>query len=161
MYYFGYIEEDANNGTGIRLTIFISGCNHNCDGCHSPESHDFHYGKEFNEEEQNKILNLFRDEEMLYDGITISGGDPIYSYEEVLDFIKKFKSEFKDKTIWLYTGFSLNDVQQIASLFPENILDYIDTIVTEPFIKEYKDLGLKFMGSSNQKIINCKNLQCT
>ena len=59
MNFFGYIEDDANNGTGIRLTIFISGCNHNCDGCHSPESHDFHYGKEFTIEEQDNILDIF------------------------------------------------------------------------------------------------------
>ena len=161
MNFFGYIEDDANNGTGIRLTVFISGCNHNCEGCHSPESHDFHYGKEFTIEEQDNILDIFDNESMIYDGITISGGDPIYSYDEVLEFIKRFKSRFPDKTVWLYTGFELEDVKSIASMFPENILDYIDTIVTEPFIKEYKDLGLKFMGSSNQKIINCKNLQCT
>ena len=151
MNFFGYIEDDANNGTGIRLTIFISGCNHNCDGCHSPESHDFHYGKEFTIEEQEDI---FENESMIYDGITISGGDPIYSYDEVLEFIKRFKSRFPDKTVWLYTGFELEDVKSIASMFPENILDYIDTIVTGPFIKELKDLSLKFMGSSNQKIIN-------
>ena len=66
----------------------------------------------------------------------------------------RFKSRFPDKTIWLYTGFELEDVKSIASMFPENILDYIDTIVTGPFIKELKDLSLKFMGSSNQKIIN-------
>ena len=154
MNFFGYIEDDANNGTGIRLTIFISGCNHNCDGCHSPESHDFNYGKEFTIEEQDNILDIFENESMIYDGITISGGDPIYSYEEVLEFIKRFKSRFPDKTVWLYTGFELEDVKSIASTFPENILDYIDTIVTGPFIKELKDLSLKFMGSSNQKIIN-------
>lgn len=154
MNFFGYIEDDANNGTGIRLTIFISGCNHNCDGCHSPESHDFHYGKEFTIKEQDNILDIFENESMIYDGITISGGDPIYSYDEVLEFIKRFKSRFPDKTVWLYTGFELEDVKSIASMFPENILDYIDTIVTGPFIKELKDLSLKFMGSSNQKIIN-------
>ena len=154
MNFFGYIEDDANNGTGIRLTIFISGCNHNCDGCHSPESHDVHYGKEFTIEEQDNILDIFENESMIYDGITISGGDPIYSYDEVLEFIKRFKSRFPDKTVWLYTGFELEDVKSIASTFPENILDYIDTIVTGPFIKELKDLSLKFMGSSNQKIIN-------
>lgn len=154
MNFFGYIEDDANNGTGIRLTIFISGCNHNCDGCHSPESHDFHYGKEFTVEEQDNILDIFENESMIYDGITISGGDPIYSYDEVLEFIKRFKSRFPDKTVWLYTGFELEDVKSIASMHPENILDYIDTIVTGPFIKELKDLSLKFMGSSNQKIIN-------
>ena len=154
MNFFGYIEDDANNGTGIRLTIFISGCNHNCDGCHTPESHDFHYGKELTIEEQDNILDIFENESMIYDGITISGGDPIYSYEEVLEFIKRFKSRFPDKTVWLYTGFELEDVKSIASTFPENILDYIDTIVTGPFIKELKDLSLKFMGSSNQKIIN-------
>ena len=154
MNFFGYIEDDANNGTGIRLTIFISGCNHNCNGCHSPESHDFHYGKEFTIEEKDNILDIFENESMIYDGITISGGDPIYSYDEVLEFIKRFKSRFPDKTVWLYTGFELEDVKSIASMFPENILDYIDTIVTGPFIKELKDLSLKFMGSSNQKIIN-------
>ena len=154
MNFFGYIEDDANNGTGIRLTIFISGCNHNCDGCHSPESHDFQYGKEFTVEEQDNILDIFENESMIYDGITISGGDPIYSYDEVLEFIKRFKSRFPDKTVWLYTGFELEDVKSIASTFPENILDYINTIVTGPFIKELKDLSLKFMGSSNQKIIN-------
>ena len=154
MNFFGYIEDDANNGTGIRLTIFISGCNHNCDGCHSPESHDFQYGKEFTVEEQDNILDIFENESMIYDGITISGGDPIYSYDEVLEFIKRFKSRFPDKTVWLYTGFELEDVKSIASMFPENILDYINTIVTGPFIKELKDLSLKFMGSSNQKIIN-------
>lgn len=151
---FGYIPNDLNNGEGIRLTIFISGCTHNCKGCHAQDSHNFHYGRKFTEEMQDELINMVYDD-ILYDGITLSGGDPLQSYEDVYDFLKKFKSNTKRKlNVWVYTGYEYDEIQNLIEIKGKNILKYIDVLVTGEFKEELKDPSLKFMGSSNQSIIH-------
>jgi len=145
----GIIHESLNDGAGVRTVIFISGCKHNCDGCQNKRLFDFGYGKPFDETMQNYVLEYVETDKLI-DGITISGGDPLYSATELLDFVKKFKSKFKDKTIWLYTGFNFEDVKNLE------ILKYIDVLVDGAFQIETRNITIPFRGSENQRLIDVK-----
>lgn len=149
----GIIWDDIANGEGFRITIFTSGCNHKCKGCQNPETWDFTRGIEFDKNIKDKIFEETR-KNPLIDGITLTGGDPMYSSKELIPFIKKFKEEFPDKSVWLYTGFKWeeilknNDMKELSTL--------CDIIIDEPFILEQRDITLAFRGSRNQHIIDCK-----
>ena len=142
----GIIYESLNDGIGVRTTIFISGCKHNCYNCHNQRLACFEYGKVFNEQMQDEIIEYINTDPLI-DGITLSGGDPLYSETELIDFVRRFKTKTKNKTIWMYTGFTFEDIQDHA------ILNYIDIIVDGEYVEELRDTSLKFRGSSNQRII--------
>lgn len=146
----GVVYDSIVDGEGLRNTIFVSGCLHHCKGCQNPQTWDFNYGYEFTEEKQNEFIKACKDNPIL-DGITISGGDPIYSTEELIPFLKKYKKENPSHTIWLYTGFRYSDIKD------NEILKLIDVVVDGEYIEELKDITLAFRGSSNQRIINIKN----
>jgi len=145
----GIIHESLNDGIGVRTVIFISGCKHDCNGCHNMRLSNFGYGKPFGTEMQNYILEYVENDKLI-DGITISGGDPIYSSNELLEFVKKFKEKFKTKTIWLYTGFKFEDIKELE------ILNYIDVLVDGEFQLELRNITIPFRGSENQRLIDVK-----
>lgn len=148
----GIIYDSVVDGKGLRNTIFISGCEHYCTGCHNSETWSKDYGEIFTLEKQiNFIENCKKN--ILLSGITISGGDPLYAYiNELLEFIKLYKEKLPEHNIWLYTGYvfeNLTDVQK-------KVLPYIDVLIDGKFEQEKKDITLKFKGSSNQRIIDVK-----
>lgn len=149
----GYLKESINEGIGLRSVIFISGCFHNCDECHSPETHNFDYGDEFTIEKQLEICNDVKENPLL-DGLTLCGGDPFFSAIEVLGFINLFKQENSDKTIWAYTGFTIEEIIKDRDMF--NLLSKIDVLIDGKFEKDLRDVSLRFTGSTNQRIINVK-----
>ncbi len=132
------------DGPGFRTSIYIAGCSHRCKGCHNPESWDFHSGTDMSIEDIFKIV-----EEEDFD-VTLSGGDPLYNIEDVLELACRIKTS--GRSIWLYTGFKWEEI--IASVKMKEILKYVDVIVDSPFIELFKDPDLLFRGSSNQRIIN-------
>jgi anaerobic ribonucleoside-triphosphate reductase activating protein len=142
----GIIYDSVVDGEGIRNTLFISGCLHHCHGCHNPQTWDFDYGYKFTKEKQKEFIKKCKDNPLL-DGITISGGDPIYSSKELIPFLKEYKKENPTHTIWLYTGFKYEDIKD------NEILKLIDVLVDGEYIKEFRDITLAFRGSSNQRII--------
>lgn len=142
----GIIYDSVVDGEGIRNTLFISGCLHHCHGCHNPQTWDFDYGYEFTKEKQKEFIKKCKDNPLL-DGITISGGDPIYSSKELIPFLKEYKKENPTHTIWLYTGFKYEDIKN------NEILKLIDILVDGEYIEEFRDITLAFRGSSNQRII--------
>jgi anaerobic ribonucleoside-triphosphate reductase activating protein len=142
----GIIYDSVVDGEGIRNTLFISGCLHHCHGCHNPQTWDFDYGCKFTKEKQKEFIKKCKDNPLL-DGITISGGDPIYSSKELIPFLKEYKKENPTHTIWLYTGFKYEDIKD------NEILKLIDVLVDGEYIKEFRDITLAFRGSSNQRII--------
>lgn len=145
---------DVNNGIGLRVSLWVSGCSHHCPGCHNPETWNFESGNEFTQEKLDLLFDLVSKPEIK--GLTITGGDPIDSYEDVLDLIKEFRKKFGDsKDIWLYTGYKY---PEIDSKYFE-LFKLVDFIVEGPFIKSKKDTTLPFRGSSNQTIIDCKNME--
>lgn len=144
------IDETMADGPGLRTSVYVAGCNHKCPGCHNPESWEFNQGESWDPVELAKELI-----KNPYTNITFSGGDPLYQVGDLMDCCKYIK-ENSNKNIWVYTGFSLEQVIE-TPLF-NKILPYIDTIVTDPYIENMRDTTLKFRGSSNQRITNIKDV---
>lgn len=138
----------VENGLGVRTTIYLSGCVHRCKNCHNPETWDFNGGNEFTEETKEELFSYLA---LPYiNGITFSGGDPLCSYDEVLELTKEIKERFPDKTIWVYTGYTL---EELIKGQKEAILEYIDVLVDGRYVDELRDVTLPFRGSSNQRIL--------
>lgn len=136
---------DIANGPGIRVTLFVSGCTNNCEGCFNKLQQDFNFGQEFVHYTENYILKLVNSN--LIDGINILGGEPLQQDDALLNLLKRIKTE-TNKSIWLWTGYKLDEI-------PENkleVLEYVDTLIDGRFELSKKDLSLKYRGSSNQNV---------
>mgnify|MGYP004542278473 FL=1 len=142
---------DISNGPGIRVSIFMQGCTFNCKNCFNKETHDFNGGKEFTDEVIEKVIKLAEPDEIK--GLSILGGEPLHpkNIEGTTKLAKKFKSVYKDKTIWLWTGFLFD-----KNLKDFEILNYIDVLVDGVYKDELHDFRLKYRGSSNQRVIDVK-----
>lgn len=154
MNYCGISKADIANGEGIRVVLWVSGCNHHCPGCQNPETWNENYGKPFdNRAKENLFHELAQD---YCDGITFSGGDPFYksNAEEIFSLAKEIKENFPTKNIWLYTG---DTYKEILHKFKKQDLDVIDVMVTGPFIESKKTYSTPWIGSDNQRIIRQKN----
>lgn len=142
-------KETVVDGVGIRYSLYFSGCNHKCKGCHNQYSWNPHNGEKITYDLLEKIANEINKNTML-DGITISGGDPLYNPVDMLKVLK-FLKEKTNKNIWLYTGYTLEQIKKDNNR--KECLQYIDVLVDGPFIKRLYSPELKFRGSINQKII--------
>lgn len=143
---------DVNNGEGCRVTLFVSGCTHRCKGCHNPETWNFNFGNEFNDEVKTKLFEIIS--KPYIKGLTLSGGDPLDSYDDILKLVKEFREYFgKTKDIWLYTGYVIDD---LLNLNKEEILEYIDVLVDGEYDEMQRDVSLAFRGSKNQRIIRLR-----
>ena len=158
MNYAGIIKDDIANGTGIRTSLFVSGCRNNCPGCFNKGAQDFSYGYEFTEEVANDILDSISD---YHDGITLLGGDPLEpeNAEVLLPFIEEYRDRFNyRKSIWLFTGYTLEYILALDDNDPrKKLVLLVDILVDGPFIESLKDITLKFRGSSNQRIISVQD----
>ena len=157
MNYVKITSPDINNGNGNRVTIWFSGCKHDCKGCHNAWLQDYKQGKEFGQKAIEEVYEKVSHKYM--DGITLSGGDPLYQTEESLkylcEFVKEFKENFPDKNVWLYTGFKLEDIfngTDELSVGRQNVLEHVDYVVDGKFEIDKKNCELAFRGSSNQNI---------
>ena len=155
--YYGAIKEcDIANGTGCRVSLFVSGCTNHCKGCFQPETWDFEYGEPFTEKTLNHLLTV--SDRSWIQGLSVLGGDPAHpkNWYAVYYIMERFKEAFPDKDIWLYTGY---DYEELLKAYG-SALELIDVIVDGRFVEELKDISLKFRGSSNQRIIDVqKSLQ--
>lgn len=145
-------EVDISNGKGIRTSIFVQGCTHNCIGCFNPETHDFKGGTEYTEVTQNALFGA--SEPSYIHGLSILGGEPLHPLNT--DYVgllaHDFKVRFPNKDIWLWTGYEFEDIKDRAY----HVLVNIDVLVDGLFVEELKDSRLKYCGSSNQRVINVK-----
>ena len=146
-------DETIADGDGLRLSIYFSGCSHNCFGCHNPDSHDPEKGVLLDSVLAAEIVNKVNTNPLL-DGITLSGGDPMFNPEALLEFLKFLKEKTK-KNIWCYTGYTYE--QLLKDPLRAECLKYIDTLVDGPFIMALRDPSLSFRGSTNQRILPLKN----
>ena len=159
------LSADMANGTGMRVTVFVSGCLNHCKGCFQPQTWDFNYGEEYNIMLEEKILAEL--EKPYYEGITFLGGDPFefVNQDGISTLIKKIKEQMPQKTIWMYTGYVYDrDLVPGGKRYGEHtdyILNSIDILVDGPFIEHQKNITLKFRGSSNQRIIEMKKTRDT
>ena len=151
---------DVANGEGVRVSVFVSGCNHHCKGCFNQCAWDFNYGKKFTEKEEQQIIDYMNHNYI--SGLSLLGGEPLEpkNQEGLLPLVKKVKEKFPDKNIWCYTGFDFEKdiVEKMAknNETTKELLKYIDIIVDGKFEEDKKDLKLQFRGSSNQKIVDVK-----
>ena len=147
MYYGTIRKVDVANGPGVRVSLFVSGCRNHCRGCFNPEAWDFHFGKPFTNETEDVIIEALRPSWI--QGLSILGGDPFEeeNENELIPFVKRVKKELPDKDIWIYSGYTFDELEG------RELLRYADVLVDGPFIEDEKDAGLAFRGSRNQRII--------
>ena len=151
--YYGHIKKtDIANGTGVRVSLFVSGCRRHCKDCFNSETWDFCYGNEFTDDTMNEIITAM-DKEYIK-GFSLLGGEPFEKENRVAVqyILKTIKEHFPNKTVWCYSGFTFEELVGEC----EDILKYIDVLVDGAFVAEKKNLKLKFRGSENQRIINVK-----
>jgi anaerobic ribonucleoside-triphosphate reductase activating protein len=146
---------DINNGNGIRITLWVSGCNHHCKGCHNQWTWDFNQGKDFIEEQDdilNKLSNWLKRDYV--EGLTLSGGDPLCQDKEGLLELKRLinwvRTNYPTKNIWMYTGYVYEDLKDLQ----KEIADSVDVLVDGPYKEELRDIAhTPFRGSTNQRIL--------
>lgn len=138
------------NGDGLRVVLWVSGCNHCCKECHNPVTWDPNGGLEFDEAAKEEIFEELG--KSYISGITFSGGDPLHinNAYEVTELAKEIKEKFPGKTIWLYTGFLWEEVRRME------LMQYVDVLVDGEFECDKKDASLHWKGSSNQRVIDVK-----
>ena len=143
---------DISNGKGCRVVLWIQGCSHHCQGCHNPETWDFCKGREFTDEYKKKLIEIIN---LPYiKGLTLSGGDPLDSFDDVYKLLIEVKEKCKDKDVWLYTGYTL---EEIRSSDKSKVLPLINVLVDGLFQEDKRNVTLAFRGSSNQIIWEKKN----
>ena len=151
---------DVANGEGVRVSVFVSGCNHHCKGCFNKCVWDFNYGNKIKKKEIDKVIE-YLDHDYI-NGLSLLGGEPLEKQNQIglLPLVKKVKEKFPNKDIWCYTGFDFEkDVVENMSKnndTTKELLKYIDVIVDGKFEEDKKDLKLKFRGSSNQRVLDVK-----
>lgn len=156
--YYGMIKKsDVADGPGVRVSLFVSGCRHHCEGCFNAETWDFKYGDVYTAEVEEEILRAM--EPSYISGFTFLGGEPMEPENRpfVFSLAKKLREKYPEKTIWLYSGY-LFDTEMLewakTDEIVKSLLPLIDVIVDGEFHIGEKNLGLKFRGSSNQRLID-------
>lgn len=164
--YYGNIKNcDIANGVGVRVTLFVSGCTNRCPHCFQPETWDFCYGQPFTAETEEKLIKMLEPDYI--HGLTLLGGEPFEPENQraLLPFVKRVREKFSRgglprKTIWAYSGFTLDEMQTPGSHprceVTDELLEQLDVLVDGRFVEELKDISLLFRGSSNQRLIDMK-----
>ena len=152
---------DIADGTGVRVSLFVSGCRHHCKGCFNAPTWDFNYGKPFTRETQDKLLELLAPSYI--EGFSLLGGEPFEPENQpvLAELLKEIRRTFPDKSIWCYSGYLFDKDMvpggKIYTPFTDRMLSCIDVLVDGEFIQELKNLSLQFRGSSNQRILHLKD----
>lgn len=148
-------KNDIANGTGVRVSLFVSGCRHRCKNCFNREAWDFAYGELYTDAVQREMLDAC--DHSYVAGLSLLGGEPFEpeNQETLVGLLQAFHARFPDKTVWCYSGFTF--AQLLSGKVGEHareMLSMIDVLVDGKFVEELKDLSLLFRGSSNQNIID-------
>ncbi|SFU40536.1 anaerobic ribonucleoside-triphosphate reductase activating protein [Clostridium sp. DSM 8431] len=148
----GIAYESLVNGPGIRRVFFSQGCRHNCEGCFNQDTHDFDGGEEKDMDEliSDVLSNPF------LKGVTFSGGDPFERAEEFAYMAEAFKKH--NLNVWSYTGYTYEYIIENIDKRPgwRKLMENLDVLVDGKFEMDKMVDGLKFRGSSNQRIIDVK-----
>ena len=152
MRYNSIVYNDLSNGEGCRISFFCQGCSIHCEGCFNTSLQPFNGGNEFNDEILDNTLNVFDIYKNGYDGITLIGGEEFDNLDFGIMVASEFKRRFPDKTIWIYSGYTYEEIIEDKNKI--ELLKLCDILVDGRFMKELKDPTLKFKGSSNQRIID-------
>lgn len=158
MHYGEIKNNDIANGIGTRVTLFVSGCTNHCKNCFQPQTWDFRYGNEFTDETADYIIKIL--EPSYIHGLTLLGGEPFEPENQraLLPFVKRVKKTYPKKTVWAFSGFTLDEMLRVGSHpnceATRELLSLIDVLVDGRYVDELKDISLRFRGSSNQRIID-------
>lgn len=142
------MEDTTVDGPGFRTSVYSSGCPHHCPGCHNPQSWNISNGQPVDIED---ILKVILDDP--FADVTFSGGDPMFQPEGFTELAKAIRQR-SNKNIWCYTGYLFEDL--LRNPAQKALLEQIDVLVDGRFIEALRDEGLRFRGSSNQRIIDVK-----
>ena len=154
---------DIANGEGVRTSLFVSGCRHHCKNCFNDIAWDFGYGELFTEENMEKIFDSI--DHPWINGVTLLGGEPFEPENQrvLVPFLVMLREKFPDKTVWCYTGFTIEQIlgksepkSRAATDVSNEMLSLIDVLVDGPYVESLHDISLKFRGSSNQRVIDMK-----
>lgn len=150
---------DIADGTGVRTSLFVSGCRNCCEDCFNRETWSFSYGKPYTQETENAIIESLKPDYIA--GLSILGGEPFEkeNQPEVLRLVARAKKECPDKSVWIYSGFTFEELlggSRASGQTAEEILKLADVLVDGRFDKTKKNISLKFRGSENQRIIDLK-----
>ena len=150
MRYHNITKEDMLNGDGLRVVLWLSGCEHACEGCQNPITWDPEDGLLFDQAAKEEIFEELNKEYI--SGITFSGGDPLYpgNRRELLLFILEVAEKYPQKTIWLYTGYLWEEIKQLP------LMEKVDVLIDGRFLIDQLDHTLHWRGSANQRIIDVK-----
>ena len=153
-------NNDIANGEGVRVSLFVSGCTHHCEGCFNPMTWDFNYGEDFTDKTIDSIIDLLSPSYIK--GLTLLGGEPMEpdNQRALLPLVKRVKAQYPDKTIWCYSGY-LFDKELLRNSrarceVTDELLSYIDVLVDGEFVLAKKNIALQFRGSENQRLIDVK-----
>lgn len=155
---YGAIKKyDIANGTGVRVSLFVSGCRHHCKGCFNAVAWDFNYGELYTQETEQEILDALAPNYI--QGLSLLGGEPFEpeNQQELIHLLRRVRESYPQKDIWCYSGY-LYDVDlipggKVHTDVTEEMLSYIDVLVDGEFVEAEKDLTLEFRGSRNQRIL--------
>lgn len=148
-------KNDIANGTGVRVSLFVSGCRHHCKNCFNREAWDFGYGELYTDAVQQDILDAC--DHSYVAGLSLLGGEPFEpeNQQALLGLLGAFRERFPNKTVWCYTGFLFEElVSDKVGKHARDLLALIDVLVDGKFVEGLKDVSLLFRGSSNQRILD-------
>ena len=158
MHYAAIKTHDVANGPGVRVSLFVSGCTHHCKGCFNEEAGDFRYGEPYTPAVEERIIQALKPEYIT--GLTLLGGEPFepQNQRELVKLLRRVRRELPEKTIWSFTGYTLEtDLLTDRLGVPEitrEMLESLDVLVEGEFVVEKNDITLQFRGSSNQRLID-------
>lgn len=167
MRYASIRKMDISNGEGIGVTLFVQGCHFHCHNCFNPETWDFEGGKEWNDDTRNKFIEIIN--KPYIKRISILGGEPLAEENvyDVLDLLVQIKKFYPKKSIWLYTGYKIEDIfpclqrQKVSTgefnekvIIRQEIVRLCDVLIDGQYDDSLKDISLHWKGSSNQRVIN-------
>lgn len=150
MRYHNITTDDMLNGDGLRTVLWVAGCTHRCEGCHNPITWDIDGGIPFDDAALRELFDKLEPDYI--NGLTLSGGDPLHprNRDKVTEICAKCREKFPRKTIWLYTGFTFEEISDLE------IIPMLDVIVDGRFIKSQFDAKLHWKGSANQRVIDVR-----
>ena len=155
MRYHNITKDDMLNGDGLRVVLWLAGCEHACPGCQNPVTWDLNGGLEFDEAAKEELFTELKKDYI--SGITLSGGDPLHTAnrKEVGKLISEISRQFPEKTIWLYTGYDWNKISNL------DFINKVDVVIDGKYVQEQRDVNLAWRGSANQDVIDVKlSLKC-
>ncbi len=157
MKYQHYYPIDVVNGVGTRCTLFVSGCEHFCAGCHNSTTWNPDVGHLYTQALEDQIIQDLGDTRVAREGLSLSGGDPLHpaNLDTIQKLVKRVKTTYPDKDIWLWTGYTIEEM----SSQQKQVLTFVDTLIDGRYEQDQRDLTLPWRGSRNQRLIDMTDIR--